>query len=134
MTGDHLSFDGNCGVRPAELRPVRAIQRCTALPFLCFSFVFLVFLRAESAGAAGSTQLHDPTRGWNLSYRRCHQHDLWLTHCGPGLPGLQLVLPCRAVLWCGPRSFAQRLGRIRQRLLYSLFSTRKTLADRSQHV
>jgi hypothetical protein len=35
VTGDHLSFDGDCGVRPTRYRSWRAIQRCTALPFLC---------------------------------------------------------------------------------------------------
>jgi hypothetical protein len=36
VTGDHLSFDGDCGVRPTSgTSRWRAIQRCTALPFLC---------------------------------------------------------------------------------------------------
>src|SRR3954454_8286028 len=40
VTGDHLSFDGDCGVRPGPgcAGRRRAIQRCSALPFLCFSY------------------------------------------------------------------------------------------------
>ena len=39
VTGDHLSFDGNCGVRPtSDAGRWRAIQRCIALPFLGVPF------------------------------------------------------------------------------------------------
>src|SRR5690349_11543708 len=43
VTGDHLSFDGNCGVHPSTEMTGwwRAIQRCSALPFLCFQLSLL---------------------------------------------------------------------------------------------
>lgn len=40
MTGDHLSFDGNCGVRQAETTADDGRSNgVTALPFLCVHFL-----------------------------------------------------------------------------------------------
>src|SRR5436190_7010329 len=40
VTGDHLSFDGDYGVRPTSTTGRwRAIQRCTALPLLCVPYL-----------------------------------------------------------------------------------------------
>ena len=66
MTGDHLSFDGNCGVRPAWTDGRRrAIQRCTALPFLCFLFPCG---DVRSAGAGAHATSWPRTRAANISW------------------------------------------------------------------
>ena len=64
VTGDHLSFDGNCGVRPRAGTACwrRAIQRCSALPFLCFYLSLPVVL---SAGVGAPRNFMAPTRAAN---------------------------------------------------------------------